>query len=223
MPLTDRQIRSFKTPEKTKKVSDGAGLHLLLTPNGSRLWRFSYRFAGSQKTLALGAYPHVTLAVARQKRDLAKGQIVVGIDPSQQQKVEKAEAKVAHGNTFSAIADELLKKETLEGRAKRTLDKKQWVLSLARPALERHPIKDVTAPEILAVLRKVEAQGNYETARRLRATVGQAFWFAIATALAENDPTSASRGAPSPPRTPTSTSKKVLRKQSFEVSQDEEL
>jgi hypothetical protein len=64
MPLTDRQIRSLKTPEKPKKVSDGAGLHLLLTPNGSRLWRLSYRFAGSQKTLALGAYPYVSLAVA---------------------------------------------------------------------------------------------------------------------------------------------------------------
>ncbi len=200
MPLTDRQIRSFKTPEKPKKVSDGAGLHLLLTPNGSRLWRFSYRFAGSQKTLALGAYPHVTLAVVRQKRDLAKGQLVVGIDPSQQQKVEKAEAKVAHGNTFGAIADELLKKESREGRAKRTLDKKQWVLSIARPALERRPIKDITASEILAVLRKVEAQGNYETARRLRATIGQVFRFAIATARAENDPTFGLRGALTAPK-----------------------
>ncbi len=200
MPLTDRQIRSFKTPEKPKKVSDGEGLHLLLTPNGSRLWRFSYRFAGSQKTLALGAYPHVTLAVARQKRDLAKGQLVVGIDPSQQQKVEKAEAKVAHGNTFGAIADELLKKETREGRAKTTLNKKQWVLSLARPALERRPIKDITASEILAVLRKVEAQGNYETARRLRATVGQVFRFAIATARAENDPTFGLKGALTAPK-----------------------
>lgn len=200
MPLTDRQIRSFKTPEKPKKISDGAGLHLLLTPNGSRLWRFSYRFAGSQKTLALGSYPQVSLAVARQKRDLAKGQLVAGIDPSHQQKVEKAEAKVAHGNTFGAIADELLQKETREGRAKTTLDKKQWVLSLARPALERRPIKDITASEILAVLRKVEAQGNYETALRLRATVGQVFRFAIATARAENDPTFGLKGALTTPK-----------------------
>ncbi|WP_421981244.1 tyrosine-type recombinase/integrase [Roseibium sp.] len=200
MPLTDRQIRSFKTPEKPKKISDGGGLHLLLTPGGSRLWRLSYRFAGSQKTLALGAYPHVTLALARQRRDLAKGQLATGIDPSHQQKVEKAEAKVAHGNTFGAIADELLKKETREGRAKTTLDKKQWVLSLARPALERRPIKAITAPEILAVLRKVEAQGNYETARRLRATIGQVFRFAIATTRAENDPTFSLRGALTAPQ-----------------------
>ncbi|MFN3249004.1 tyrosine-type recombinase/integrase [Roseibium album] len=200
MPLTDRQIRSLKTPDKPKKISDGGGLHLLHNPNGSRLWRFSYRFAGSQKTLALGAYPHVSLAVARQKRDLAKGQLVVGIDPSHQQKVEKAEAKVSRGNTFGAIAEELLKKETREGRAKTTLDKKQWVLSLARPALERRPIKDITAPEILAVLRKVEAQGNYETARRLRATIGQVFRFAIATTRAENDPTFGLRGALTAPK-----------------------
>ncbi|WP_422384856.1 tyrosine-type recombinase/integrase [Roseibium album] len=200
MPLTDRQIRSFKTPEKPKKVSDGGGLHLLLTANGSRLWRFSYRFAGTQRTLALGAYPHVTLAIARQRRDVAKGQLAAGIDPSQQQKVEKAEAKAAHGNTFGAIADELLKKEAREGRAKTTLDKKQWVLSLARPALERRPIKDITASEILAVLRKVEAQGNYETARRLRATVGQVFRFAIATTRAENDPTFGLRGALTAPK-----------------------
>ncbi|WP_305989285.1 integrase arm-type DNA-binding domain-containing protein [Roseibium sp. MMSF_3544] len=200
MPLTDRQIRSLKTPEKPKKISDGGGLHLLHNPNGSKLWRLSYRFADKQKTLALGAYPYVSLAAARQKRELAKGQLADGIDPSQQKKVEKAEAKVAHGNTFGAIADELLKKEAREGRAKSTLDKKQWVLSLARPALERRPIKDVTASEILAVLRKVEAQGNYETARRLRATIGQVFRFAIATARAENDPTFGLRGALTAPK-----------------------
>lgn len=195
MPLTDAKIRNLKTPEKEKKVSDFRGLYLLLKPTGGRLWRMAYRYAGKQKSLALGQYPHVGLSEARQKRDEAKALLAKGVDPSVQAKLVKAEAAFSSANTFSIIAEEMLGKVTREGLAETTLSKKRWLLGLAMPDLGARPIKEITAPEILSSLRKVEAQGNYETARRLRATIGQVFRYAIATARADNDPTFGLKGA----------------------------
>ncbi|MBA5777030.1 tyrosine-type recombinase/integrase [Stappia sp. F7233] len=200
MPLTDAKIRNLKTPETEKKISDGHGLYLLLKPAGGRLWRVAYRFGGKQKALALGQYPHVSLAEARQKRDAAKDLLAKGVDPSQQVKVDKAMAALASGNIFDVIADEFLAKVTRDGLAETTLMKKRWLLDLARPDLGRRPITAITASEILVALRKVEAQGNYETARRLRATIGQVFRYAIATARADNDPTFGLRGALTTPK-----------------------
>ncbi len=200
MPLTDAKIRALKTPEKEKKVSDAHGLYLLMKPTGGRLWRMAYRFAGRQKALALGQYPHVGLADARQKRDAAKALLARGIDPSVQAKAEKVDAAVSSANIFNIIADEMLAKVTRDGLAETTLTKKRWLLDLARPDLGQRPIKDIGASEILITLRKVEALGNYETARRLRATIGQVFRYAIATARAENDPTFGLRGALTTPK-----------------------
>ncbi|GAB4360253.1 MAG: hypothetical protein Kow0026_22400 [Oricola sp.] len=195
MPLTDTQIRSLKPASKPRKLSDGGGLHLLVSPQGSKLWRMAYRFGGKQKTLAFGAYPVVTLAEAREKRDQAKRLLANGIDPSVQRKTEKAAQKASNGNTFRAIADEFLSKAEREGRAEATLSKKRWLLGMANQHFGNRPISDITAAEILIPLRKVESDGNYETARRLRATIGQVFRYAIATARAEYDPTFGLRGA----------------------------
>jgi len=200
MPLTDAQIRRLKAPEKEKKLSDSEGLYLLLKPSGGRLWRMAYRFSGKQKALALGQYPHVGLLEARRKRDAAKALLARGLDPSQEAKAEKAEAALSNGNTFNLIADELLEKMEREGLAKTTLTKRRWLLDMARADLGKRPIRDITASEILVPLRKVEALGNYETARRLRATVGQVFRYAIATARAENDPTFGLKGALTTPK-----------------------
>jgi integrase len=164
-------------------------------PQGSKLWRLAYRFGGKQKTLALGAYPIVSLSVARQKRDGAKKLLASGIDPSQQAKLDKIEKQASSANTFNSVADEFLLKVEREGRADATMTKKRWLLSLARSDLGHRPIAEISAAEILVPLRKVEGQGNYETARRLRATIGQVFRYAIATAKAENDPTFGLRGA----------------------------
>ncbi|MBO6510834.1 MAG: DUF4102 domain-containing protein, partial [Roseibium sp.] len=132
MPLTDAQIRRLKAPEKEKKLSDSGGLYLLLKPSGGRLWRMAYRFAGKQKALALGQYPYVGLLEARRKRDAAKALLARGLDPSQEAKVQKAEAALAYGNTFNLIADELLEKMEREGLAKTTLTKRRWLLDMAR-------------------------------------------------------------------------------------------
>lgn len=195
MPLTDTQIKGLRATQSPTKHSDGGGLHLLVSPTGGKLWRLSYRHGGKQKTLALGAYPVVSLADARSKRADTKKLLANGIDPAQHAKVEKTNRLVASSNTFAAIADEFIAKVEREGKADATLTKKRWLLGMAKAELGDRPIAEISAAEILAPLRAVEAQGNYETARRLRAVIGQVFRYAIATARAENDPTFGLKGA----------------------------
>ncbi len=195
MPLTDTAIKAIKPLERPAKYSDSGGLHLLVSTNGSKLWRLAYRFEGKQKTLALGSYPVCSLLEARRKRDTAKKHIADISDPSEQLKLQKIASQAEARNSFELIAEEMLVKSEKEGRAPATLNKNRWLLSLALPDIGKRPIDKISAFEILTSLRKVEAKGNYETARRLRAIIGQVFRYAIATARAENDPTFGLRGA----------------------------
>jgi integrase len=195
MALTDTAIKSLKGAEKPKKHSDGGGLFLLVTVNGSKLWRLSYRFDGKQKTMALGAYPAVSLYDARRKRDDVKVLLARDIDPSHQIKMDKIARQISGAATFRAVADEFLNKDIREGKAAVTLRKKEWLLGQVMPDLGSRPVSEVTAAEILIPLRRIEAKGHYETARRVRSTVGQVFRYAIATARAENDPTFGLKGA----------------------------
>jgi hypothetical protein len=171
MALTDIAIRTSKPRAKSFKLTDGGGLHLLIAPTGGKLWRFASRFAGKQKTLALGAYPSVTLAQAREGRDAARKHLAAGIDPSIKCKLNKQAA----GNTFRVVAEELLKKHEREGCAPATLVKLRWLFDFAFAAFAERPIAEITAPEILSALRRIEARGKYETARRLRSTCGMVF------------------------------------------------
>ena len=200
MPLTEAFTRSVKPLESVKKYSDGGGLHLRVEPRGSKLWRMQYTFGNKQKSLTFGKYPIVSLAEARRKRDEAKKLIANGIDPTERVRIEKIARKIASGNTFNAVADDLLAKAKRDGKAAATMTKKRWLLDMARSHFGNRPIAEITAIEILAPLRKVEAAGNYETARRLRATIGQVFRYAIATARADNDPTFGLRGALTTPK-----------------------
>ncbi len=191
--LNDTRVRNAKPADRPIKLSDSSGLHLLVQPNGSKLWRLAYRFGGKQKTLAIGVYPTVTLKHAREKRDEAKRLLADKIDPSTQRRLEKLAA--ASGNTFRAVAEEVLAKLEREGRADVTLAKKRWLLDFAYPTIGERPVVEITAPEVLAVLRKAEARGRYETARRLRSTCGMIFRYAIITGRAERDPSVDLRGA----------------------------
>ncbi len=194
MPLTDLAVRKAKPKEKPYKLADMEGMYLLVGRT-TRCWRMDYRFAGKRKTLALGVYPEVGLASAREKRDTARKQLAAGIDPSHQRKLDKLATTIKLGNTFRAVAEELVDKLTREGRAQVTLDKMRWMLGFAYPYIGERPIAEITAPEVLAVLRSVEARGRYETARRLRSRCGMVFRLAIATGRAERDPTQDLRGA----------------------------
>ncbi len=195
MPLTDAALRALKPAAKTRKVADGGGLFIQVEPSGSRLWRLAYRFAGKQKLLALGSYPETGLAAARAARDAARALLRDGIDPGVQRRLDKLAKADAAAATFEVIAAELLEKKRAEGKAHRTLEKLRWLYDLAKPAIGSRPISAITPPELLAVLRKVEARGHRETAKRLRAVAGEVFRYAIATGRATNDPTYALRGA----------------------------
>jgi Arm DNA-binding domain len=181
MPLTELQIRSAKPQAKVAKLSDGGGLQLWVTPDGAKRWRLAYRFAGGQKLLAIGVYPAVGLKDARIARERARRLLSGGADPSDAKKQAKIERANASENSFASNATELIDKKRREGKAGVTVGKAEWLLRFALPVLGSRPVKDITAPDILAVLRKVESRGKLETAKRLRATIGQVFRYAVAT------------------------------------------
>jgi integrase len=195
MALTDRAIRAAKASGTIAKLSDGSGLQLWITPDGAKRWRLAYRYNGRQKTLAIGVYPNIGLQDARAARDQAKRLLAAGQDPTLAKRLARDSKIAASANTFDAIADELLEKKRREAKAERTTSKVEWLLSLARHDLGARPIADITAPEILRVLKAVEVRGRLESANRLRATIGQVFRFAVATGRADIDPTAALRGA----------------------------
>ncbi len=195
MALTELEVRSARPSPSIRKLSDGGGLQLWITPDGAKRWRVAYRYNGKQKTLAIGVYPAVGLREARAARDVAKRLLASGHDPSVAKKMDKAASVASWANTFAAIASELLDKKRREGKAIQTIEKLTWVLSLAGPDLSGRPISEITAPEVLRVLKVVEARGRLETAKRLRAIIGQVFRFAVATGRATSDPTAALRGA----------------------------
>ena len=195
MPLTDTRLRQLKSEQKPYKVSDGGGLFVLVTATGSRLWRLKYRFDGKEKLLSFGSYPETTLARAREKRTEAKSLLADGIDPAAKAKADKEEDAALNVHTFANIASELVEKLRKEEKAETTLHKKQWLLDMANKDFGGMPVRQITPAMVLETLRKVEALGNYESAKRLRSTIGQVFRYAVATARADNDPTYALRGA----------------------------
>ena len=195
MPLSDIQVRNLKSMDKAYKVSDFEGLFVLVKVSGSKSWRFKYRIDGKEKLLVVGDYPAIGLAQARKARDAAKAQLARGIDPNEAKQEEKRIRLAAKGETFEKLGQAFLEKQRIEGKTKATLDKTAYHLKLANRDFGRKPITEITAPMILKTLRKVEAKGNYETAHRLRARIGSIFRYAVASGVAETDPTYALRDA----------------------------
>ena len=201
--LTDRAVRTSKPQEKPYKLSDGGGLHVVVQPGGSKLWRLKYRFAGKEKLLSFGAYPTVTLALARQKREDAKRQIASGFDPSVKKKLDRIAEETAAQNTFGAVAAEHLANMAENGLAETTLVKNRWMLGVLCAPLARRPIADIMPVEVLGVLKRIEKSGRRETARKLRGMIGSVFRYAIVTLRATNDPSAPLRGALLSPEGPT--------------------
>jgi integrase len=195
MPLNDTAIRNIKPKDRPFKLADGNGLYLFVTPTGSRLWRLKYRFGGHERTLSIGAYPAVTIKMARDAREQARTMLATGIDPSQDKQASKLKEKEATLHSFQAIATEYHTKLIREHRAKGTIEKVEWLLRLAYDSIGHRPIRDISSADVLAVLRKVEARGRYETAQHLRFTIAAVFRYAIAIGRADNDPTIALKGA----------------------------
>lgn len=193
-------IANAKPKERPYKMFDGGGLHLFVKPNGSKLWRLTYNWLGKQKTLSLGQWPDLSLADARGKRDDARRVLALGVDPSHQRKIDVAKARIVENDCFKSVAVEWIAKNEREGMAEVTLSKIRWLLDKAYPKIGNRPIAQITAHEVLVVLRSVEATGRYESARRMRSVLGRVFRYAVATTRAERDPTGDLRGALTVPK-----------------------
>lgn len=198
--LTHIKITSAKPAEKAYNLRDGLGLYLTVKPNGSKLWRMNYRFLDKQKTLHLGPWPAIGLADARTKRDEARKQVAAGVDPSVEKKRAKIAARYAAANTFEVVAKEWLVKCERDGLAPVTIEKTAWLLAKAYPLIGNLPIGQITPHEALAVLRKIEATGAYESARRMRSVLSRVFRYGVATVRCEKDVARDLRGAIAAPK-----------------------
>lgn len=198
--LTYIQINAAKPRTKPWSLSDSQGLYLIIQPNGSKLWRFKYRFLDKQKNLHLGGWPTISLADARVRRDEAKKKIAEGIDPALEKKRARIAAKYAAANTFEAVAAEWLVKCERDGLAPVTVDKIRWLLAKAYPLIGTIPIAQITPHEVLAVLRKIEATGAYESARRMRSVLSRVFRYGVATVRCDKDVAADLRGAIAVPK-----------------------
>ena len=185
--LTNTEVRNFQPRDRQYKIADGGGMYLDVRPNGAKYWRLKYRFGGKEKLLALGVYPDIGLKDARNRRDEARRLINEGIDPGQQRKLEKLTAVISAANTFEAVAREYVGIKAASwanSYGERMLRRFERDLF---PLLGARSIAELKAPELLAVLRKIETRGAIETAHRARGDCGQVFRFAIATGRAEHD------------------------------------
>jgi len=193
--LTAIKINQAKPGDKPIKLSDGGGMYLLIDPKGGKYWRFDYRFEEKRKTLALGTFPEVTVDEARRALATARKQVKEGIDPSAARKVDKLTSTHRANNTFEAVAREW-HSEFLPTWTKHTGEKNIRILEInAFPWIGNRPIAEVSAPELLAIIRKVKDRGLLDTAHRLRMTAGQVFRYGIVTGRCERDIAADLRGA----------------------------
>lgn len=198
MALTDILIRSTRPGDKAQKLFDGGGLFLLIAPTGGKLWRLKYRFGGKEKLLALGVYPDVSLKQARERRDEARKLLADDVDPGATRKAQKAARLASAADSFEVIAREWFAKfapswaESHSSKIIQRLEKDVF------PWLGARPIAEITAPELLTVLRRIEDRGALDTALRAKQNCGQIFRYAVASGRAERDPSGDLRGALAP-------------------------
>jgi integrase len=199
-PLTDAAIRRAKPAEKTVRMHDAGGLYLEILPAGGRYWRMKYRRPGSGKEnrLALGVYPTVTLADARARRDEARRLLASGVDPGAQRKATAAASGSAEGDSFDVVAREWLASRLwVAGYLEKVT---AWMKNDVFPWVGARAARDLSAPDFLAVARRVEARGAIESAHRIMQNCGQVMRYAIATGRADRNPCADLKGAlkPSP-------------------------
>jgi integrase len=195
LTLTDTEIRKRKPEQKPIRLYDERGLYLEISPAGGKWWRLKYRCGGKEKRLSLGIYPEVSLKDARDRRDEARKLIAVGIDPSEHRKATKAASVDRASNSFEVVTREWFAKFSTEwapshrDRIIRLFERDIFLIIGGRP------VSDVTAPELLTALRRIEARGAVDTAHRARGICGQVLRYAVATGRCERDPSGDLRGA----------------------------
>lgn len=195
LPLTDVQVKNAKPQSKDYKLTDGAGLYLLVTPTGGKMWRFDYRFNGKRKTLSFKTYPEISLSDARQRRDDARKLIANEVDPGEVRKAQRAARTEIDAYSFEVVAREWHARHAYtwsEGHAAIILDRLEKNVF---PWIGKRPVSEINAPELLAVLRRIESRGALDAAHRMRYHCGKVFRYAIATGRAERDPAADLQGA----------------------------
>lgn len=198
MPLSDAEVRTAKPREKPYKLGDGGGLYLQVMPNGAKHWRLKFRVHGKEKKLAIGTYPATGLKLARERREAARIELAEGKDPSREKRRRDIQAKADAGNTFALIAAEFIAHKKTDGKqawARKTAEKNEWLIDLLTPALGPLPIADIEPFEVLEAVRKIEARGNRESARRALQLASGVFRYAVATTRLRSDPTRDLKGA----------------------------
>ena len=188
MPLNDMQIRRAKPEAKAYTLGDGQGLSLLIEPNGSKSWRFRYRYAGKPKMISLGVYPTITLADARSRRDDARKLVAEGKNPSEVRKEQKIALKTESENAFEKIATEWHQMKSAKWSAGYASDIMEAFQNDIFPYVGTRPIGEIKPLELLNVLRKIEKRGALEKMRKVRQRCSEVFRYAIATGRAEFNP-----------------------------------
>ena len=188
MPLSDTAIRNAKPGAKPLKMTDGGGMYLLLNPNGSRWWRFDYRFDGRRKTLSMGTYPDTGLKDARDKRDEARKLIAAGVDPGAQRKAVKAAGLDRAANSFEVVAREWLALKQREWTPGQYAKEHDRLENHAFPWIGHQAVADIGVAEIRPLLAHIVKRGHIEQAHRLRHQLSRVFRYAIATERATRDP-----------------------------------
>jgi integrase len=190
LALTDTAIRRSKPAETPYKLFDGGGLHLLINPTGGRLWRWKYRFAGAEKLMALGRYPDVSLADARERRDAARKRLANGIDPMAERKAEKLKETTQAVGSFNSVAA-LWLEHWRDGKSARHADSVERRMKAdILPCLGVRPIAEIEAPELVSMVKAIEERGARDIAKRALETTGQIFRYAIAHGYARRNPAS---------------------------------
>lgn len=195
MSLSDAKVRNAKPKAKPYKISDGGGMFLLVSPTGSKYWRFKYHYAGKEKLLALGVYPDVGLEDARDLRGKARKMLAAGNDPSEAKRETKRQTFLKAENSFEAVAREWFEKRKHEWKANSARTVLNRLERDIFPKLGSRPVADITAPDVLSMLRVVEGRGALDMAKRAMQTCGQVFMYAIATGRAVRNPVPDLRGA----------------------------
>lgn len=198
MPLTDTAIRSAKANAKIQKLFDGGGLYLELTPSGRKYWRVKFRYGGKENRLSAGVYPEVSLREARDSRDAIRRQLRAGINPAEARKALIAAQDLNAANSFELIAREWYEKNLTTWKPSHSRTILQRFENYVFPAFGPQPIGDVTAGQLLPLLKLLEGRGVGETAHRVLTLCGQVFRYAVATSRLAHDPTPALRGALTP-------------------------
>ncbi|RZO07425.1 DUF4102 domain-containing protein [Pseudomonas moorei] len=199
MPLSDTTIRTAKPKDKLYRLTDANGLCLEVTPTGSKLWRYRYRFNSSAKMLALGAYPAVTLLKARQLRDGARQLLIEGTDPGEQKKAVKQAQKV-EGLTFETLAREWFAYNAPRWAESTTYKAKLYLENDLIPGIGARPVKAITRPDLVELVRKVEARGTLNAAGKIRQWLHQIFRYGLAKGVVEVNPATDLNVVAAPPK-----------------------